>query len=76
MCNLSVFSEVVAIELPELEKQRSDLVVRINEDKQQLLQLEDKVLRLLFSSEGNILDDEELVETLNEAKVGIYTYYF
>ena len=58
----------MAIELPELEKQRSDLIVRINSDRQQLFILEDKVLKLLFSSEGNILDDEELVETLNEAK--------
>lgn len=63
-----LLAEVVAIELPELEKQRSDLVVKINADKQQLLSLEDKVLKLLFSSQGNILDDEELVETLNEAK--------
>lgn len=63
-----LLAEIVAIELPELEKQRVDLIVRINADKQQLLQLEDKVLRLLFSSEGNILDDEELVQTLNESK--------
>jgi len=60
----------VAIELPAMEIQRNDLVVKINSDKQQLLALEDKVLKLLFNSEGNILDDEELVETLNDAKVG------
>lgn len=52
-----------------MEAQRNDLVVKINADKQQLLSLEDKVLKLLFNSEGNILDDEELVETLNDAKV-------
>lgn len=63
-----LLSEIISIELPELEKQRSDLIKKINADRQQLLSLEDKVLRLLFSSEGNILDDEELVETLNEAK--------
>lgn len=51
-----------------MEKQRNDLIVSINSDKQQLLNLEDKILKLLFSSEGNILDDEELVETLNESK--------
>lgn len=51
-----------------MEKQRNDLIVSINNDKQQLLMLEDKILRLLFSSEGNILDDDELVETLNESK--------
>lgn len=60
---------MVAIELPAMEVQRSDLIVRINADKQQLLNLEDKVLKLLFAAKGNILDDEELVETLNEAKV-------
>lgn len=62
-------SDIVAIELPVMEAQRNDLVVKINADKQQLLGLEDKVLKLLFNSEGNILDDEELVETLNDAKV-------
>lgn len=68
-CKNNINRYIVAIELPELEKQRSDLIERINSDKQQLLQLEDKVLKLLHSSEGNILDDEELVETLNESKV-------
>jgi len=59
----------VAIELPALETQRNDLIVKINTDKQQLLMLEDKVLKLLYNSTGNVLDDEELVETLNESKV-------
>lgn len=59
----------MAIELPAMEIQRNDLIVKINSDKQQLLSLEDKVLKLLFNSQGNILDDEELVETLNDAKV-------
>lgn len=62
----------MAIELPALEVQRNDLIVKINTDKQQLLALEDKVLKLLFNSQGNILDDEELVETLNDAKVFEY----
>lgn len=61
-------SELTSIELPEIESQRQNLIVSINNDKQQLLMLEDKILRLLFSSEGNILDDDELVETLNESK--------
>lgn len=51
-----------------MEKQRNNLISSINSDKQQLQQLEDKILRLLYTSEGNILDDEELVETLNESK--------
>lgn len=63
-----LLTDVVRIELPSMEKQRNDLIVSINADKQQLLLLEDKILKLLFSSTGNILDDEELVETLNESK--------
>lgn len=64
-----IFSEIVTILLPKLEQQRSELILQINNDKQQLLMLEDKVLKLLFSSSENILDDEELVETLNDMKV-------
>lgn len=64
-----VFRDVVRIERPDLEKQRSELIIRINKDKGQLKSIEDKILKMLFTSSGNILDDEELVETLNESKV-------
>lgn len=30
---------------------------------------EDRILKLLFESEGNILDNEDLINTLNESKV-------
>lgn len=63
-----LLTDVVRIELPAMEQQRNNLIVSINSDKQQLILLEDKILKLLFSSKGNILDDEELVETLNESK--------
>uniref|UniRef100_A0A182FSK0 AAA+ ATPase domain-containing protein n=1 Tax=Anopheles albimanus TaxID=7167 RepID=A0A182FSK0_ANOAL len=63
-----LLAEIIKIELPEMEKQRSDLIVTINADKQQLLLLEDKILKTLYSSQGNILDDEDLVESLNESK--------
>lgn len=77
--------DVVRLERPELEQQRSELIVRINNDKAQLKGIEDKILYLLYHSEGNILDDEELIETLNESKVreyffkkclGFYKYYY
>ncbi len=68
-----MFSEIVSILLPKLEQQRSELILQINNDKQQLLMLEDKVLKLLFSSSENILDDEELVETLNDMKVKLFS---
>lgn len=57
------------LERPDLEVQRTELIIRINTDKGTLLEIEDKILRLLYASTGNILDDEELIETLNESKV-------
>lgn len=61
---------MVRLERPDLELIRTELIVRINADKATLLEIEDKILRLLYASSGNILDDEELIETLNESKVG------
>ncbi|XP_054276499.1 dynein axonemal heavy chain 6-like [Macrosteles quadrilineatus] len=63
-----LLADVVRLEKPDLESQRTELIVRINNDKGQLKAIEDKILKLLFASEGNILDDEELIETLNESK--------
>lgn len=62
--------DVVRLERPDLEEQRNQLIVRINSDKNQLKAIEDRILKLLFHSEGNILDDEVLINTLNESKVG------
>ncbi|RZF48033.1 hypothetical protein LSTR_LSTR002099 [Laodelphax striatellus] len=63
-----LLADVVRLERPDLEKQRNELIIRINNDKGQLKSIEDKILKLLFASKGNILDDEELIETLNESK--------
>ncbi|CAM5115591.1 unnamed protein product [Eretmochelys imbricata] len=64
-----LLSDVVRLEKPELEEQRTQLIVRINADKNQLKAIEDKILKMLFTSEGNILDKEELINTLQESKV-------
>ncbi|KAJ8737207.1 hypothetical protein PYW07_000478 [Mythimna separata] len=63
-----LLADVVRLERPDLEVLRTELIVRINADKASLLEIEDKILRLLYASTGNILDDEELIETLNESK--------
>ena len=60
-----------SLERPDLEDQRNQLIVRINSDKNQLKAIEDRILKLLFTSEGNILDDEMLINTLNESKVSL-----
>ncbi|KAI9333548.1 dynein heavy chain and region D6 of dynein motor-domain-containing protein [Obelidium mucronatum] len=64
-----LLADVVKIERPELEEQRNNLIVSISNDKRQLKEIEEKILKLLFNSEGNILDDEELINTLNQSKV-------
>lgn len=52
-----------------MEEQRNQLIVKINSDKNQLNAIEDRILKLLFESQGNILDNEELINILNESKV-------
>ncbi|TDH16419.1 hypothetical protein EPR50_G00020980 [Perca flavescens] len=64
-----LLSDVVQLESPHLEQQRNELIMRINADRNQLKAIEDRILKLLFTSEGNILDNEELVQTLQESKV-------
>ena len=60
---------MVSLERPDLEQQRNQLITKINTDKNQLKAIEDRILKLLFESEGNILDNEELINTLNDSKV-------
>ncbi|MEW5314022.1 MAG: hypothetical protein WDW38_005550 [Sanguina aurantia] len=64
-----LLGEVVRKERPDLEEARDRLVVSISNDKKQLAELEDKILRLLKESSGNILDDEQLINTLNHSKL-------
>ncbi|CAI9736985.1 dynein axonemal heavy chain 6-like [Octopus vulgaris] len=64
-----ILSDVVRLERPDLENQRNQLIVRINADNNQLKASENRILKLLFESEGNILDNEELVNTLNSSKI-------
>ncbi|KAJ3101998.1 Dynein heavy chain 6, axonemal [Phlyctochytrium planicorne] len=64
-----LLADVARLERPELEEQRNSLIVNIANDKKQLKDIEEKILKLLFNSQGNILDDEELINTLNQSKV-------
>jgi len=60
---------VVQFERPDLEEQRSDLIRAENGFKVQLQGLEDNLLFKLANSEGDILEDIELIENLEETKV-------
>ena len=60
---------VVAEEMPELAKQKADLVLQNAASNKQLFDIEFEILYLLSNSKGNILDDTVLIETLAQAKV-------
>lgn len=64
-----LLGDVVRKERPDLEEAKDRLVVSISNDKKQLKELEDKILKLLKESTGNILDDEQLIATLNHSKL-------
>eukprot|EP00736_Rhodelphis_marinus_P013382 Rmarinus@m.14828 len=59
---------VVKKERPDLEQQKSDLVMNVAAGKKKLVDLEDEILRLLSSATGSLLDDENLVLTLEASK--------
>jgi dynein heavy chain len=46
---------VVQKEEPNLEKQKSELVIRVAAGKRQLVELEDQILKLLSESTGSLL---------------------
>jgi len=56
-------------EKPELEKQKSEMLQKEEECKVQISALESKLLVALASSEGNLLENQELIDTLTETKV-------
>jgi dynein heavy chain len=60
---------VVGNERPDLELAWSALVEEMGESAQTLVSLEDTLLRELSSSSGNILDNQELIATLQNTKV-------
>ncbi|XP_044040597.1 dynein axonemal heavy chain 2-like isoform X2 [Siniperca chuatsi] len=59
---------VVRKERPELEEQKDSLVISIASGKRSLQELEDEILRLLNEATGSLLDDVQLVNTLQTSK--------
>ncbi|KAG8243033.1 Dynein heavy chain 7, axonemal [Homalodisca vitripennis] len=60
---------VVAKDRPDLEAEKNQLIVQGAENKRMLKEIEDKILEVLSTSEGNILEDEEGVNVLSSSKV-------
>ncbi|XP_059389920.1 dynein cytoplasmic 2 heavy chain 1 isoform X1 [Carassius carassius] len=55
-------------EKPELESQKTKLLQQEEEKKIQLAQLEESLLETLATAQGNILENKELIESLNQTK--------
>lgn len=59
---------VVGHERADIEEKFAEIVTQMSDNTQALAQLEDTLLKTLASSTGNILDNVELIVTLEEAK--------
>ncbi|CAH8518373.1 unnamed protein product [Schistosoma turkestanicum] len=64
-----LLSVIVKSERCELEEQRESLIRETSQNKRLLKDLEDSLLRELATSSGNMLDNVELVNTLEETKL-------
>jgi dynein heavy chain len=60
---------VQVTEMPEMEERKNALTLNNARMKKELQEIENKILYLLSNSQGNILDDENLIETLAQSKV-------
>eukprot|EP00002_Diphylleia_rotans_P015940 TRINITY_DN308_c0_g1_i6.p1 TRINITY_DN308_c0_g1~~TRINITY_DN308_c0_g1_i6.p1 ORF type:complete len:4231 (+),score=876.63 TRINITY_DN308_c0_g1_i6:183-12875(+) len=59
---------VMEKERPELEEDRLNILKQNTENKRQLQEIEDRILHLLSNAQGNILDDETLINALGVSK--------
>lgn len=64
-----LLGRVVAEERPDLEEAKNQLIVSNARMKQELKEIEDKILYRLSSAEGNPVDDEELISVLGASKI-------
>lgn len=60
---------VVAKERPELEEEKAALIIQSAENRRKLKEIEDSILEILSSSEGNILENEDAINVLSSSKI-------
>jgi len=60
--------EVVRYEQPELEQLKDQLIIQLADFKRQLKEIEDKILKMVSEADEDILNDEELIITLDQSK--------
>ncbi|TNM97969.1 hypothetical protein fugu_014215 [Takifugu bimaculatus] len=59
---------VAAKEKPELEEKKHQLILESADNNKQLKEIEDRILHVLSSSEGSILENETAIEILSSSK--------
>ena len=59
---------VVQYEKPELENERSSLIINISTYQKELKDIEDKILKMVSEASDDILNDDELINKLKESK--------
>ena len=64
-----LLGRVVAEERPDLEEAKNQLIVTNAKMKQELKVIEDQILYRLSASEGNPVDNVELIEVLEQSKI-------
>ncbi|KAE9139210.1 Dynein heavy chain 6, axonemal [Phytophthora fragariae] len=64
-----LLGDVVRHERPDIEEKKNRLVVTMAQDKKQLKEIEDRILKQLSESSGNVLDDQDLIDTLQSSNV-------
>lgn len=63
-----LLGQVVAQERPDLEEAKNQLIISNAKMKQELKEIEDEILFRLSSTEGNPVDNEELIQVLQASK--------
>lgn len=63
-----LLSCLVRKEAFEIEEKRNKSIAAMAKDRKSLNDIEDRILLLLSESKGNVLDDENLIEVLEESK--------
>eukprot|EP00825_Cyclidium_porcatum_P006754 TRINITY_DN1337_c0_g1_i4.p1 TRINITY_DN1337_c0_g1~~TRINITY_DN1337_c0_g1_i4.p1 ORF type:complete len:1759 (+),score=318.71 TRINITY_DN1337_c0_g1_i4:667-5943(+) len=63
-----LLSDVMKNEKPEIEMKRDQTIISIASAKRQVKEAQDKILDLLAEAKGMILDDVELIQTLESSK--------
>ena len=60
---------VVSEEQPELARTKEHLIIQTADNQKKQKQIQDKILHIMSTSSGNILDDDEAIQVLSQSKI-------